>query len=93
MQRGNMVGNYTCPWSPPPARYYNILGDIPTSNETATCNKGPWNRTSSGARWIGLNVYGQHTNISKWLDPSSTVTSAGDRVLDYGKIYGCKNQV
>lgn len=87
MQRGNMVGNYTCPWSPPPARYYNILGDVPTSNETATCNKGLWNRTSSGARWIGLNVYGQHTNISKWLDPSSTVTSPGDRILDYGNIY------
>lgn len=87
MQRGNMVGNYTCPWSPPPARYYNILGDVPTSNETATCNKGPWNRTSSGAKWIGLNIYGQHTNISKWLDPSSTFTAPGDKVLDYGNMY------
>lgn len=87
MQRGNMVGNYTCPWSPPPARYYNILGDVPTSNETAACNKGPWNRTSSGAKWIGLNIYGQHTNISKWLDPSSTVTPPGDKVLDYGNMY------
>ena len=87
MQRGNMVGNFTCPWSPPPARYYNILGDVPTSNETATCNKGPWNRTSSGAKWIGLNIYGQHTNISKWLDPSSTFTAPGDKVLDYGNMY------
>lgn len=86
MQRGNMVGNYTCPWSPPPARYYNILGDVPTSNSD-TCNRGPWNRTSSSARWIGLNVYGQHTNISKWLDPSSTVTPPGDKVLDYGNMY------
>lgn len=87
MQRGNMVGNYTCPWSPPPARYYNILGDVPTSNETATCNKGPWNRTSSGAKWIGLNIYGQHTNVSNWPDPSSDYSLVGDRILDYGNVY------
>ena len=86
MQRGNMVGNYTCPWSPPPARYVSILGDVPTSN-TAICNRGPWNRTSSGAKWIGLNIYGQHTNVGKWPDPSSIVGIPGDRVLDYGNMY------
>ena len=87
MQRGSIVGNYTCPWSPPPARYTNILGDVPTSNEAAVCGKGPWMRTSSGARWIGLNVYGQHTNVSSRPDPSSAVGVLGDRILDYGNIY------
>ena len=87
MQRGNMVGNYTCPWSPPPAGYIGILGDTLTSNEASTCNKGPWTRTSSDAKWIGLNIYGQHTNVSKWPDPSSNYDLVGDKVLDYGNMY------
>lgn len=88
MQRGNMVGNYTCPWSPPPARYIDILGDVPTSEDSdGLCQLGPWTRTSGSAKWIGLNIYGQHTNVSKRPDLSSNYDLAGDKVLDYGNMY------
>lgn len=88
MQRGNMVGNYTCPWSPPPAGYVSILGDVPTSeNSDGLCRLGPWTRTSNSAKWIGLNIYGQHTNASNRPDPSSSSSIPGHQVLDYGNIY------
>lgn len=88
MQRGNMVGNYTCSWSPPPAGYVGILGDILTSEDhNGLCQRGPWMRTSSGAKWIGLNIYGQHTNFRGRPDPGSIIGVPGDRISDYGNIY------
>ena len=88
LQRGSMIGNYTCRNSPPPAHYIGIMGSIPTTDKKNLCGKGPWERSSTTAKWIGLNVYGQHTLDTGWQDPSYLVSVyEADRALNYGNIY------